>query len=461
MYPLITTVQIKSLLYIEFITEHNLYNEGSVEIIVPPLLKLPAVDSKIDVTPLEGSTRAKEAFIKDEFTVRIENFVQVEVNEAPFTYKFGLSGIENQISAKDAGAFTITTYYRNSDGIDYVVDTSQSSTSFVATTGLLSADKDLEIDKPTNYADNAVYTFIFSENSLVPEGGYIRIDFPDDVIFDAEAILKVESCDPAVATCTVASDNERSIIIKTITQVEREVQVKHKLGGIKNARSYAPSGTFAITTFDTDSVSVIDIGFNKNVATSTAGDITFEPIGRESDVNGDINTYTFELTTAIPMLPTDVLKFTVPDQIVMNAGGLITLCTPKNPDDEIVCGISGHDVQITIKKLAARDLLDPADLTNYSQKLGWTMNNIANPASVQTSDGFQDIRFLTEGNYLISENKEVDGAVPVTNLAPGIIIDSNLFQDSLQADTNNNYTITFTPINALPAAGSIKLKYPE
>jgi hypothetical protein len=77
-----------------------------------------------------------------------------------------------------------------------------------------------------------------------------------------------------------------------------------------------------------------------------------------------------------------VLKFTVPSQIVMNAGGLITLCTPENPDDKIVCGISGHDVQITIVALAARDL------TNYSQTLGWTMNNIANPASVQESDGF-------------------------------------------------------------------------
>lgn len=82
------------------------------------------------------------------------------------------------------------------------------------------------------------------------------------------------------------------------------------------------------------------------------------------------------------MQPTDVLKFTVPSQIVMNAGGLITLCTPENPDDKIVCGISGHDVQITIVALAARDL------TNYSQTLGWTMNNIANPASVQESDGF-------------------------------------------------------------------------
>jgi hypothetical protein len=37
------------------------------------------------------------------------------------------------------------------------------------------------------------------------------------------------------------------------------------------------------------------------VATTVAGDITFEPIGRESDVNGAINTYTFKLTTTIPM----------------------------------------------------------------------------------------------------------------------------------------------------------------
>lgn len=109
---------------------------------------------------------------------------------------------------------------------------------------MLSADKDLEIDKPTNFADDAVYTFIFSENSMVPLGGFIRIDFPDDIIFDAERILKVNSCDPVVTTCTVATDNERSIIIKTSEQVEREVQVRHNLGGIKNARSFAPSGTF-------------------------------------------------------------------------------------------------------------------------------------------------------------------------------------------------------------------------
>lgn len=83
----------------------------------------------------------------------------------------------------------------------------------MATTGLLSADKDLEIDDPTNFKDDAVYSFIFSENSMVPEGGFIRIDFPDDVQFDSTVALAQESC--ATTTCKLAIDNERSIVVKT------------------------------------------------------------------------------------------------------------------------------------------------------------------------------------------------------------------------------------------------------
>ncbi len=36
-----------------------------------------------------------------------------------------------------------------------------------------------------------------------------------------------------------------------------------------------------------------------------------------------------------------------------------------------------------------------------------------------------------------------------------------MFQDSLQNSVLNNYTFTFTPVNALPATGSILLKYPN
>jgi len=77
----------------------------------------------------------------------------------------------------------------------------------------LTASEDITILPPTNYKDDAVYDFIFAENSMVPEGSYFRVDFPDDVEFDKEKILSLESCLPPTFSCTVDTENERSIII--------------------------------------------------------------------------------------------------------------------------------------------------------------------------------------------------------------------------------------------------------
>jgi len=88
------------------------------------------------------------------------------------------------------------------------------------------------------------------------------------------------------------------------------------------------------------------------------------------------------------------------------------------------------------------------------------MSNIGNPGSVAPSEGFKSLVILTPNNYLISEFKDPAGAQPIVNTIPAEIIDASLFQDSLQANIENNFTITFSPINALPATGSIKLVYP-
>lgn len=77
------------------------------------------------------------------------------------------------------------------------------------------------------------------------------------------------------------------------------------------------------------------------MATTKAGIITIADVVRESKVNGELNTYTFSLTTTVPILDGDVLKFTFPEQVVVSQS---TVCTPLNADDVIVCGISGNDI---------------------------------------------------------------------------------------------------------------------
>jgi len=77
----------------------------------------------------------------------------------------------------------------------------------------------MEINNPLNYLDDAIYSFTFSEDSMVPKDGFIRVDFPDDVKFDAVKILETATCDPALTRCEIADDNSQSIIIQTIAEV--------------------------------------------------------------------------------------------------------------------------------------------------------------------------------------------------------------------------------------------------
>lgn len=93
-YPLVYTVQLTSLLYVKFETEHHLYEGARVIITPPPGLILPADGTEIEVTPIAGSTRATKATITGG-TIVIDNFVQVAVNEAPYYYQFALSNIAN------------------------------------------------------------------------------------------------------------------------------------------------------------------------------------------------------------------------------------------------------------------------------------------------------------------------------------------------------------------------------
>ena len=97
-----------------------------------------------------------------------------------------------------------------------------------------------------------------------------------------------------------------------------------QLFGVTNPRSFTPTQSFHITSYDVDGVSEIDIGFNKNVAMEISGTITEFSLLRQSEINGEKNDYTFTIKNDIPLQVGDVLKFVFPVQVVPYADGSTT-----------------------------------------------------------------------------------------------------------------------------------------
>jgi hypothetical protein len=201
--------------------------------------------------------------------------------------------------------------------------------------------------------------------------------------------------------------------------LERNVGKDITLGGVKNARSFKPTGTFAIATYDTTGA-YIDEGYNRNVATTIAGTIKLEEVERDSTINGEVNTYKFSLTTSVPWENGDVLKFSFPPEITLNADNAPTTITPLNSDDKIEGGISGSDVQIELVNMADRP---------DGYKFEFTMDNVKNAGSIKPSGGFTGMRIITNENFLVAEVTDPDntGVRSITNDIPATITEIELF----------------------------------
>jgi hypothetical protein len=106
-------VQQTSILYFEFTTQHALFPGAMVEIQIPEGLKLPVASSMKVIakassdSAFQYSCDAKEATIVDARAgkVQLKDFILGSVREGPYTFAFGIEGITNQVSVKDAGGF--------------------------------------------------------------------------------------------------------------------------------------------------------------------------------------------------------------------------------------------------------------------------------------------------------------------------------------------------------------------
>jgi hypothetical protein len=157
--------------------------------------------------------------------------------------------------------------------------------------------------------------------------------------------------DSLEGVCIEVTDTPTNLIkIQISTDLLKDTRVEFAIQGIQNPRTFQPTDSIYITSYDTDGVAKIDEGFKKNVQMTNAGTITQFDVSRESEMNGIVNTYTFTVRNDVPLLPNDVLKFFVPPQVTFSEGGSGALECLSN--DDIECYHTDDEYTIILKNLA-------------------------------------------------------------------------------------------------------------
>jgi hypothetical protein len=142
-----------------------------------------------------------------------------------------------------------------------------------------------------------------------------------------------------------------------------------------------------VTTLDTDGISEIDSGFNKPATMSIIGVITTVDITPSNFVNGFVNTYTFTISSPIPIEIGDRLKFKFPSALTPPVENAAMKCAGRTNVLSVECQIAGRDVTVTFQLVVKQ---------SGGGTYAFTIESVGNPFSTRTSVGFKDITLETK-----------------------------------------------------------------
>ena len=202
--PAVTLVQQTTSVTFNFTIENDLIGPATLRINLPIYSGSLPVDSNLTISSIDRSTTATSGKIvqgirsslsgQPTFIVEIQNFVANNtVASAKKSFSLTVQGLTNQISTKDAGLFSITTY-DVFGGIPYVVDTVVIPTSYKATQGVVSQNGTVQFENPQNFARGGVYTFRFTTQSRIPPQGFVQLVVPVDLQIEPSTALSSGSC---------------------------------------------------------------------------------------------------------------------------------------------------------------------------------------------------------------------------------------------------------------------------
>ena len=150
------------------------------------------------------------------------------------------------------------------------MDYGKAEASFVAVTGNVIQTAPIEVIDPVTYGSTSTYILRFICESIIPDGGRIEIYIPEPFEIFENIVTSSGTC--SSATCNVDVD-DRTVEWTITEDIAPKTPIQFELKGLRNPRTTETTGTFFITTRDTNLVSEIDSGYNMATSVTIMGDL--------------------------------------------------------------------------------------------------------------------------------------------------------------------------------------------
>jgi len=271
---------------------------------MPEGLLLPPINKQLKIEPYGENNKMKATVgtIISSSVIEIQDVFgpgSDKTMEPEEKIEFFVHGVRNQPSTKDAGGMKVTTFTKI-NGEFYEVDNGETKKSFIAEAGELlpiaDADGDgkpLIVSDPVTFSKTATWTLRFRAAHRIPGTGYIKVEAPPEVVFSPDSTMSGGTCNQW--SCPKEDATSTQIVFRVPNELAAGQEIKIDLTGIENPRTTKPTGTFKITTYDTDKTSEIDIGYDQNTAMTIPGELGQFSATQSNVTNGDINKYEFSM----------------------------------------------------------------------------------------------------------------------------------------------------------------------
>jgi hypothetical protein len=330
-----------------------------------------------------------------------------------------VSNVQNPSYVQATDVFSVTTKDASGSKLD-AGDIGGISITEGQLAGLSATPVDTTLDAVTNYL------FQFTPEHTIPLNGYVRINFDAD--FDLTGAYSGDS------SYSVVSLGSGYILFKALA--EKSSAQSLQVLNIKNPPYVQTTDAFSITTQNANQKN-IDTGSAAGI-TTTAGLLIAQSVSPVSVQAGVSTSYTFNFTTVHAVASGGKAEITVDPDYILTSVAAFDVSGVANS----TVAVSGNKLIVTLGAAVAAG--SPVSLT---------VNNIKNPAYVQTTSAFTVDTKNTLGGLLDS------GSIAGIDITAGSLASVSAVPVSTEIAKSTDYTFVFTGEHDLPSGGYVQVQF--